>query len=372
MAAVNLFFPPMPYPEKISAGWKHTAFVTDDGSVYTFGLGSEGQLGTGDLEDRALPQKIDFPMGAGRVVGVSCGSTHTVFLTDEGNIYACGDNHCGQLGTGDTQSRLIPTKIYFPVDDNYIVQVSTSIFNTAFVTRKGNVYLCGEKPSGKTYLTPKKFDFPEGMIRQVSCGEYHIVFLTVYGEVFASIEPLDENRKVLYPKRSPELLVRIHFPPFTGPIQQVESGIHHSLFLTEAGRVYTYEFGNNEGHIMPDLIDDFPIDSGPIKQISAGGNTNAFLSELGKVYMSGSGRYGQLGTGSREDRLSPQEVYFSSKVSFVRQVSCGSYHTIFLSVSAEGTSEEIYTCGLNEYGQVGNGEYGTDVPLPIRVSFSLF
>ena len=38
-----------------AAGRYHSAAVTEDGALWTWGLGYEGQLGLGDLEDRLVP-----------------------------------------------------------------------------------------------------------------------------------------------------------------------------------------------------------------------------------------------------------------------------------------------------------------------------
>lgn len=38
---------------------------------------------------------------------ISSGSNHSMVLTDEHNVYVCGYNHLGQLGTGDLKSKTI-------------------------------------------------------------------------------------------------------------------------------------------------------------------------------------------------------------------------------------------------------------------------
>ena len=42
---------------------------------------------------------------------VSAGATHTIVLSDDGIAYATGYNGYGQLGIGDTTTKILPTKM---------------------------------------------------------------------------------------------------------------------------------------------------------------------------------------------------------------------------------------------------------------------
>lgn len=76
------------------------AFGLDDqGQVWAFGDNACGQLGLGDQLARILPEKLDWTFGA--IKSISCGLTHALFLTKQGKVYACGKNDQGQLGLGD-------------------------------------------------------------------------------------------------------------------------------------------------------------------------------------------------------------------------------------------------------------------------------
>jgi protein ATS1 len=35
-----------------------------------------------------------------RVKAVACGGEHTLVLTEDGHVFGCGDNSCGQLALG--------------------------------------------------------------------------------------------------------------------------------------------------------------------------------------------------------------------------------------------------------------------------------
>lgn len=48
------------------------------------------------------------------VVDGAVGKNHTLFLTDDGSVYACGENKCGQCGLGNANATVLtPTKMDF-------------------------------------------------------------------------------------------------------------------------------------------------------------------------------------------------------------------------------------------------------------------
>ena len=69
--------------------------VTEDGSLYTWGCNSEGQLGHGDRKDRSKPTKVVI-LESEPVFDVACGDEFMCVLAgDNGNIYTWGNNACG-------------------------------------------------------------------------------------------------------------------------------------------------------------------------------------------------------------------------------------------------------------------------------------
>ena len=101
----------------ISCGSKHTACVTSEGDVYTFGEGSCGQLGVGRCTSmgspvKALPNAEMGDMSDCLFAQVACGWAHTLVLTRGGAIFSFGLNAHGQLGVGDAKTRYYPEKIH--------------------------------------------------------------------------------------------------------------------------------------------------------------------------------------------------------------------------------------------------------------------
>lgn len=90
--------------EQISAGGDHTCTLLEGGALRCWGTNSDGQLGyPGSLRGRPTPAELgDVDLGA-KVVQVSAGFRHTCAVTDEGSLFCWGRNDEGQLGYGHTR-----------------------------------------------------------------------------------------------------------------------------------------------------------------------------------------------------------------------------------------------------------------------------
>lgn len=79
----------------------------------TFGRNQFGQLGTGDTVTKEKPVVVPA-LEEMNIIGVATGRNHTLFLTDTGTVYACGDNRSGQCGVGNLQASIhTPTRINY-------------------------------------------------------------------------------------------------------------------------------------------------------------------------------------------------------------------------------------------------------------------
>ncbi|XP_077421895.1 putative E3 ubiquitin-protein ligase HERC6 isoform X3 [Vanacampus margaritifer] len=96
----------------ITCGEAHTAVLTKDGNVYTFGEGAHGQLGHGSSANELLPKLVDGIDGGASQV--KCGRRHTLVLGSSGQIWAFGSGVKGQIGTGKPEGSLTPTLVQLP------------------------------------------------------------------------------------------------------------------------------------------------------------------------------------------------------------------------------------------------------------------
>ena len=81
----------------VAAGGAHTCVgATISASVLCFGLNVDGQLGNGDLGDAGGPDKV--PSLFGRPKSLTAGGAHTCAIDDNGEVWCWGRGDEGQLG----------------------------------------------------------------------------------------------------------------------------------------------------------------------------------------------------------------------------------------------------------------------------------
>ncbi|EEY57867.1 RCC1 and BTB domain-containing protein, putative [Phytophthora infestans T30-4] len=95
---------------QLSCGYHHTAIVTEDGAVYTFGRNDYGQLGLGHKLHMARPTPVES-LSRMRITQVACGCYHTLALSDDGKVFPFGRNNHGQLGLETSMDCLSPQLI---------------------------------------------------------------------------------------------------------------------------------------------------------------------------------------------------------------------------------------------------------------------
>jgi len=87
----------------ISACGFHTAALSEGGSIWTWGEGKFGRLGHGSERNVQQPKLVEAMNGV-KAAKVACGGFHTAAITVDGKVYTWGGGEHGQLGLGDKVS----------------------------------------------------------------------------------------------------------------------------------------------------------------------------------------------------------------------------------------------------------------------------
>jgi alpha-tubulin suppressor-like RCC1 family protein len=98
----------------VAAGWFHSVARKNDGTAWAWGQNTDGRLGDNTLTEQALPVQVTGPGGAGtltNVSAISAGCYHTVALKSDGTVWAWGLNTDGQLGNNTTTDSRSPVQV---------------------------------------------------------------------------------------------------------------------------------------------------------------------------------------------------------------------------------------------------------------------
>ena len=90
-----------------ACGQYFTVAVTEDGEVYAWGDGRQGQLGLGVVEHQQQPARAGGLelFGNQRIRLAAAGYHHLAVVAEDGAVYTCGTGLNGRLNFGDGQPR---------------------------------------------------------------------------------------------------------------------------------------------------------------------------------------------------------------------------------------------------------------------------
>jgi ELWxxDGT repeat protein len=91
-----------------ATGANHTLALKADGTLWSWGNNSNGQLGDGGTTSRLAPIQVG---PATTWSDIAVGASHSLALRSDGSLWAWGLNTNGQLGDGTTTQRSVPTQV---------------------------------------------------------------------------------------------------------------------------------------------------------------------------------------------------------------------------------------------------------------------
>ena len=130
--------------KQVSSGGSHTAAIKTDGTLWTWGYNTYGGLGTNDTAPKSIP--VTTFAGGTNWKQVSSGSNHTAAIKTDGTLWTWGHNSYGGLGTNDTTDRATPVTT-FAGGTNW-KQVDAGAGYTAAIKTDGTLWTWGFNNDG--------------------------------------------------------------------------------------------------------------------------------------------------------------------------------------------------------------------------------
>lgn len=286
--------------DSVSCGEFHTCSVSSSGDLYTWGDGSHnaGLLGHGTDVSHWIPKRVSGPLEGVQVLSVACGNFHSALVTVDLKLYTFGDGTYGALGHGDRENVLFPKEVA-SLNGLKTIKVACGVWHTAaiveilnhqtrvssskklFTWGDGDKYRLGHG-NKQTYTEPTCIaSLIDYNFHQLACGHNMTVGLTTSGHVYTMGSTA--HGQLGNPKadgKSPSLVQDKLVGEF---VEEIACGAYHVAVLTSRSEVFTWGKGANgrlghgdiEDRNTPTLVESFK--DRIVKSLSCGANFTASI-----------------------------------------------------------------------------------------------
>jgi len=179
-------------PLQVTCGYQFGAALTTNGTVWTWGSGSHGELGNGTIGSSYLPTRVP---GLTNITAISSGWFHILALKADGTVWAWGNNNHGELGDGTGFDRSNAVQV---LNLSNIVMVSGGDAHSSALAADGTVWKwglndVGELGNGATNALANplparvlvdKFGSGFSNVVMISARDYHNIALKADGSVW--------------------------------------------------------------------------------------------------------------------------------------------------------------------------------------------
>ena len=330
----------------IFASFQHSNALKTDGTLFTWGYNTYGQLGTGDVYPRVTPVSITK-----HFCQVSGGYSHSLGIDNSGVAWSWGYNPYGQLGDSTLVNKCVPTAVY-PFQFN---QISAGMSQSVGLDKSGKIWGWGYNNYGQlgdnsvvSKSVPVLIGGTNKTFCQISSGRLHSIGLDKNGKIWGwgynYFGQLGGN--IVVCKSTPIAVLGVN-----KTFCQISSGHYHTLSIDDNGKVWGW--GNNGSGELG--INSIFCYSTPVAvlginktfcQIAAGQQSSFGLDKYGKVWGWGFNVNGQLGINSIICKSTPVAVLGVNKT--FCKITTGYRYS--LSIDKYG---KVWGWGQNDSGQLG-------------------
>lgn len=299
----------------LHGGREHVAALRGDGTVWTWGSNQQGQLGIGGTANRSTPTQVQTGLAGLVVTAVETGHNSSLALLEDGSVRTWGLNADGQLGDGTTTLRRTPVRV---VGLSEVAAIAAGRNMSYAVRTDGTVWAWGRNDQGqlgdgtRTRRTTPVQVLTLTNIVAIAGGRDHGLALDGDGRVWAwgsnDYGQLGDGTRT---DRVSPIQVNSGALSIVGA-REVIAGAHHSYALRTDGTVaawgrnYRNNLGDGTTRLRTRPVSVANLAS--VVSIGSGRDTGMAVLTDGRVMAWGSNSAGQIGNGNTVNQARPVVV----------------------------------------------------------------
>ncbi len=360
--------------KSISCGYSHSLGIKADGTLWAWGSNESGQLGIGSDDDSY--KRAPVQIGTDSWLAVSAGESHSLALKSDHTLWAWGNNDFGQLGIGSEYPESSDVPIQVSIQGITWKAIAAGGTHSLAITEEGDLWAWGynergQLGAGSDFSGDRSFDpvmiSDSGGWTTLAAGYEHSLgiesgILYAWGDdSYGQLGIGDMGTEYEFFKALPT--------PVDAPSDvewaSISAGEYFSLGITTQNLLYTlYTWGiNNLGQLGCSTQDyeTSPVIVGPDWFIADCGYDHVIaVKNDGSLWAWGNNDHGQIGNGFIGVQNEPCQI---GSLLITGPVSAGGYYSIAIEDDGIGS---ILTWGANDKGQLGD-RTNLDVYIPSQI-----
>jgi uncharacterized protein (TIGR02145 family) len=338
---------------QVAANAFNSLAIDIDGNLYVWGSDSYGQIGNGSITGNVTtPWKVNGGTGSGiasstKFSRIAAGTTHSLAIDTDGNLYTWGSDSSGQIGNGATSGNVTTpwtlnggTNSSIPAEPKF-THIAAGDYTSLAIDAEGNLYTWGSNSNG-----------------QIGNGAASGNVTTPWKVNGGTGSGVASNIK----------------------FSEVASGSFHSMAIDTAGNLYVWgddgwsQIGN--GATPSAVTTPWKLNGGTnsgitdatkFAQVAAGDFNSAAIDTDGNLYTWGDNTRGQIGGNPSGEVDVPWQVNggtgsgVAASTKFVA-ITMGWQHSLAIDFNGN-----LYAWGDDSTGQIGNGSTTGNITAPWRL-----
>jgi len=341
----------------VSSGGNATLVIKEDGKVYGTGYNNYGQLGVGDKVPKYSLEETKFNLDGIKAKYILMQEYYVNILAENGKVYVIGRNDYGQLSIGNIthieEYNIMKDRNGNSVEDGLFLANSASGYGNSYqktnviIRKDGTVWASGYNGYGQCGNTTKNDSSYITKMGEDKIGlDVRNEYIQVNGNKDINILSVEEFN--LFNKSE----VNQSEWKWKSLNEDVAVVDENSGMVTGKSVGYTTITGENiNKHLKVRAIINVyndKADAITVPQTATGNSFSVILKEDGTVWTTGLNNYGQLGNGTKVNSSVPVQVKtdVNTYLTDVKQITAGEDF-----VAALTSKGKVYAWGRNNYGQ---------------------